>query len=479
MKLFLLSILLTIVPSIGFSQTPCSSGMAGAFPCSGYTLLSNMPLNTFDAESSNDSWGWTDPDNGKEYVLMGLNNGTAFIDVSDPVNPSYLGKLPSNGFDSLFGNWRDVKVYDNYAFIVSEIPGHGMQVFDLTKLRNVSNPPVTFSDDGVYTGFGNAHNVVINEDQGYAYGVGTSTFNGGPHFVNIQDPTNPIAAGGYSLDDYTHDAQVITYNGPDPDYQGREIFVGSNETEVVIADITDKGNPVGISTISYSNIGYTHQGWFTEDQTYFIVTDELDEVFFGNNIRLLVFDFTNLDNPSFHMEYIGNTTASDHNVYVKGDRAYLSSYRGGMRVIDISDIATMNMTEVGFFDTWPADDIASASIGDPGAWNVYPFFESGNIAITNFSDDGGLFMVRDELLSTNQFDATTFQVSPNPTAHTFSISSETESIKSVAIFDVTGKQLYFEEDMGVHLKTLDISSFSKGIYLVRLNKNTTVKVLKQ
>ena len=47
-----------------------------------------------------------------------------------------------------------------------------MQVFDLTKLRNVANPPTTFTEDAHYDGFGNAHNIVINPSQAFAYAVG-------------------------------------------------------------------------------------------------------------------------------------------------------------------------------------------------------------------------------------------------------------------------------------------------------------------
>ena len=43
--------------------------------------------------SGNDNWGWTDPETGKEYVLCGLDDGTAFIDISNPEEPFFLGKL--------------------------------------------------------------------------------------------------------------------------------------------------------------------------------------------------------------------------------------------------------------------------------------------------------------------------------------------------------------------------------------------------
>ncbi|MFK7814072.1 MAG: choice-of-anchor B family protein, partial [Maribacter sp.] len=220
--------------------TPCENGMAGAYPCSGFDFIGRITLEDFSAQSGNDSWGWTDSTTGKEYALMGLDNGTAFVDISDEENLVYLGKLPSAGNPI---SWHDVKVYEDHAFIVSEASGHGMQVFDLTKLRNVENPPVTFEEDARYTGFGNAHNIVINEETGFAYVVGTArndAFRGGAHFINIQDPKNPEAAGGYDIDGYSHDAQVVTYNGPDEDYVGREIYIGANEDMVIIADVTDK-----------------------------------------------------------------------------------------------------------------------------------------------------------------------------------------------------------------------------------------------
>lgn len=373
-------------PVVGF--TPCENGMAGIYPCNGYDLLGRISLSEFSATAGNDVWGWTDPTTNREYALMGLDNATAFVDITDTENLVYLGKLPSATSSS---SWRDIKVYENHAYIVSEADGHGMQVFDLTRLRNVTNTPETFNDDGRYTGFGNAHNVVINEETGYAYPVGTARddqFNGGVHFVNLQDPKNPVSEGGYGVNGYSHDAQVITYNGPDLDYSGAEIFIGANENQVAIVDITDKENPIGISTFSYSNLAYTHQGWFTEDQRYLILGDELDEVNFGFDSRTLVFDLSDLDNPLLHTSYAGTTTAIDHNGYVKEDQYFLANYRAGIRVLDISDIASKNIAEEGFFDTYPS----SNSAGFDGVWSVYPYFASGKIIASDINS--GLFVIK-------------------------------------------------------------------------------------
>jgi choice-of-anchor B domain-containing protein len=374
----------------GTSTTPlyiCANGMAGPYSCNDYDLMAHINIATLGGSGAegNDSWGWTDSSTGKEYALVGTTTGTAFVDISNPVQPVLLGRLPTATSNS---PWRDIKVYNDHAFIVSEASGHGMQVFDLSRLRNISNPPQSFTADARYTGFGKAHNIVINETSGFAYVVGTTTFSGGPHFVNIQNPTSPVSAGGFADDSYSHDAQVITYNGPDSDYAGREILIGSNENEVVIVDVTDKSNPVNISGIGYSNIGYTHQGWFTEDMKYFIVGDEIDELNFGNNTRSIVFDFTDLDNPLFHMNYFGPTEAIDHNGYVKGNLFYQANYTAGVRIIDVSGLNGGMMNEVGFFDSYPPSNSTSFH----GAWNVYPYFESGNIIVSDI--EGGLFIIR-------------------------------------------------------------------------------------
>ena len=373
-------------PTPTSSNATCENGFAGVFPCNDYDLLAHITLEELRGGSDgNDSWGWTDPISGKEYALMCTSIGVSFVDISNPIDPILVGNLPTATMSRI---WRDINVYNYHAFIVSEAPGHGMQVFDLSRLRDVTSAPENFTEDALYTQFGNAHNIVINEDTGFAYAVGTNTFGGGPHFVNIQDPLNPTSAGGYSNDSYSHDAQVVTYNGPDTDYSGSEILIGSNENEVVIVDVTDKNNPTNISSISYSNIGFTHQGWFTEDQKYFILGDETDEINYNTRTRTLVFDFTDLDNPIFHMQHLGPTTSIDHNVYVKGNLLYQANYTSGIRIIDISNIETNTMTEIGFFDTYPENNSTSFH----GAWNVYPYFESGNIIISDI--ERGLFIIR-------------------------------------------------------------------------------------
>ena len=375
------------------SQSPCIDGLAGNYPCNGFDLMGEIDVLTLSGSTAargNDIWGWTDPSTQKEYAIAALTNSTAFIDVTDATNPIFLGRLETNTTSSI---WRDVKTYNNYAFIVADNAGtHGMQVFDLTRLRNLTSTPVTFTADTTFNGVDSCHNIVINEEEGVAYLVGCTNNNGGPIFVDITDPLNPTYLGEYNSAGYSHDAQVVTYNGPDSDYTGHQIYIGSNGNtdQVVILDVTDKSNITQISSISYPQTAYAHQGWFTEDQAYFILGDEVDEITYGFNTKTLVFDFNDLDNPSLSSTYFGPTPAIDHNGYVKGNEYYLANYRAGLRVLDISNVSTASnaLVETGFFDTYPADDNPDFN----GAWSVYPYFESENIIIGDI--DAGLLIVR-------------------------------------------------------------------------------------
>jgi len=464
-------ILLSIALSVtffNFAQTPCENGFANSYPCKDYDLQSHIFLAEMGASEGNDSWGWTDPDDETEYALVGLDNGTAFIDISDPVNPVYLGKLPTHTSPSI---WRDIKVYQNHAFIVSEASGHGMQVFDLTRLRDVANPPETFTEDAHYAGFGGSHNIAINEETGYAYSLGDNTFGGGLHFINIQDPSNPTAAGGYADGGYTHDTQVITYDGPDSDYTGKEIAFASNADHVEIVDVTNKSNPIQIASFEYPATGYTHQNWLTEDRNYMLLGDEGDEFDFGFNTRTIVFNISDLDNIVLHMEYEGETSSVDHNGYVIGDKYYLANYSSGLRVVDISDIENGNMTASSYFDSYPSNNNANYD----GSWNVYPFFESGNIVI---SGTNGFTLVRDNSsLDSSDTELENFNLYPNPAKNKLTINSKNDPLKQIEVFNVLGQRIINLNFSSSLSENIDISILNTGMYLVKINNLTTKRLI--
>ncbi len=116
----------TSPPPLSTGPAPCAGGSAGDFSCAGISLRNRVSLETMDGTAGNDIWGWFDAQSGNEYALMGMTNGTAFVDITDPEDPIFLGRLPTQTVDA---NWRDIKVYQDHAYIVADGAGaHGMQV---------------------------------------------------------------------------------------------------------------------------------------------------------------------------------------------------------------------------------------------------------------------------------------------------------------------------------------------------------------
>ena len=378
-------------------EVPCVGGMSGSYPCSNVDLLEFVPLSAMGSPSAdNDIWGWTAQPSGREFALVGQSNGTAFVEITDPEAAVYLGRLPSSGNGN--SSWRDIKVYQNHAFIVSDSNGtHGMQVFDLTQLLAVGAPPVTFSEAFHYNQIGSAHNIAINEATGFAYIVGGSsagsgtTCSGGLHMVDIHNPTAPVFAGCFSADGYTHDTQCVVYTGPDTEHGGQELCFNSNEDTLTIVDVSNKAAPIQISRTGYPGSGYTHQAWLTEDQRYILLDDELDESHDGHNTYTYVWDVANLEAPVLKGHFTSPTQAIDHNQYVKGNFVFQANYRSGLRILRIDDLASAQLTQVGYFDIYPANDSANFN----GAWSVYPYFPSGNVVVNGIEQ--GLFVLRPTL----------------------------------------------------------------------------------
>lgn len=370
---------------------PCVGESAGGYyPCQAIDLAARLDLGMLSASVANDVWGWTDAETGREYALAGVNNGTAIVDVTAPHCPVYLGKLPTATTNS---SLRDIKVIDDFMYVVAEADYHGLQIFDLTQLRDVTNPPQTFSATAHYDGHGRAHNVIADPDTGFVFSVGASSCNGGLHIVDVDTPLAPTFAGCFSDVGYIHDAQCVVYEGPDVEHSGKELCLVANGSlgSISIVDVTNKAAPVELSRKNYSGASYAHQGWLTEDHAYFLFADEFDESESGSFTTTYVFDVRDLDAPTVVGTYLSTVNATDHNLYNFRGYSYQAAYQAGLRVLDLTSVATADLSEAAFFDTHPEGNGASLT----GAFSVYPFFASGTVVVTDMGR--GLFVLRPDL----------------------------------------------------------------------------------
>ncbi|KAF2703631.1 hypothetical protein K504DRAFT_463356 [Pleomassaria siparia CBS 279.74] len=410
---------------------PCNNGTAVAVPgdadqtykCKNidlYDFQTHEELGSNDGEGSG-SWGWTYQ--GREFIAIGQTDGAAFAEVSKKGELVYLGRLPAQATPVI---WREIKVLNDLLIVGSEGRGHNIQIFDLKKLLEIDpKTPKVFSTTTDLTGLftdlpiGRSHNVVVNQEKGYAVAVGAASRNsscaGGPIFIDLTDPSKPFSPGCAPQDGYTHDAQCIVYRGPDLKYYGRDICYGYNEDTLTIYDVTNKNGPKAASIISktpYQGASYTHQGWVIDPnwQTHLVLDDELDEGVLDpdgtdpNSPAIdgfpvtYIFDITNLEKPVNTGYYKSSVRSVDHNQFIHKGLSYQSNYQAGLRILDVSSIPSQptgkGVKEIAYFDVYPPDDGlpgGGEAVWDGGTWSHFTF-PSGFIVVNTI--DRGAFVVK-------------------------------------------------------------------------------------
>ena len=283
------------------------------------TLLSHV--NQYPSAGYNDIWGYVDG-TGNEYALLGVRTGTSIVNLANPQSPVEVAFIP--GPQSI---WRDIKVHNTYAYVVTEQTGsgQGLQIIDLSQL-----PTTATLVNTIDTWFTRAHNIFI--DNGFAYVIGTNS-GGGMHILDLSNPVNPTRTSYYTGSGYIHDV-----------YVWNDTVVACAEDVYDLVDVTNKSNAQLISSsIALPGI-YAHSGWMTEDKRYFFGTEEF------NQVDITVWDLVdrtswNLVVPSWEMS--SNSTV--HNLFIKGNYAHISYYSDGYVVLDISD--PLNPTLAGQYDT--------------------------------------------------------------------------------------------------------------------------------
>jgi choice-of-anchor B domain-containing protein len=397
----------------------------------------------------NDIWGWTSPA-GEEYALATNSGGIAFVRVTDPRNPVFVGRIASQRPLDTGNIWGDPAVFGNYGYFVTEIVDSKIVVADLSALDGLGPAPSATTDLPVPQfsfstgGYRSAHNIQIHEATGYAYVAGVRLAAGAgnnacgleqpPRFNTLiydlnSDPTNPdVAACMPGVGE--HDFYPVIYSGPDPDYQGREIlfvFDGRDRDPPVgekiggfteIWDVTNKDDIQVIASFRLPELVFSHNGWTTEEQDFLFIGDEVDELVqagwsatpsFAQPVEptnmpqtgTYIVDVRDLDNPALVERYTDGTVGLDHNFIVKGDKLYIASYTSGTRVLKIvRSNGTVGLRPFAHMDTEPRlqhnilninqeEQFGSAFLGQ---WGIYPLFDSGTIIATDINN--GLIVSR-------------------------------------------------------------------------------------
>ena len=326
--------------------------------------FAHIPKSGFMVPSElNDIWGWVDSA-GNEYAIVGMNDGTSIIDLSDPLSPQEVLFVP--GMNS---TWRDIKTYGNYAYVTTEAM-NGLLIIDLSNLPDSAN-----TNTYLYTGPSNAqwqraHNIYI-DDRGYAYIFGANRSSGGAIILDLnQDPTQPVEVADIN-NWYVHDGMV----------KGDTLFLANgNNSLFSLWDVSNPATPVLLAqntTVGY----YSHNIWSSDDGNYIYTTEE------DNGGHLSEFNITDLNNIDLtdKIQAEPGNNIMPHNAFYINDFIVNSYYSTGIQIFDVKSKG--NIVNVGHFDTSPN----FSGPGSNGCWGVYPYLPSGIIIASDI--ENGFFVL--------------------------------------------------------------------------------------
>ncbi|HJR45798.1 MAG TPA: choice-of-anchor B family protein [Actinomycetota bacterium] len=367
----------------------CVNGKAAGFPCHKIDLLAHVTLDAVQGGGVSDVWGWVDPETKNEYAVLGGAGGVRFFDVTNPIEPLYLGRMVGKAEVTL--PWVEMEILNDHLYVVCDLSPCGLQIFDLKRLVGVEAAAPVWRPDVVLP-LGTLHTIASNPETNHiflnGYGAVLGSPAGQPIIFDVSVPLAPVPVGIMTENGYAHDSLCVTYKGVDKKYKGNEIcfnFNGGGGMNVY--DVTaDPVQPQLLASATYKGLSYSHSGALTKDQSYLISTDEADEQDNGTPSTLYIWDVRKLTKPKMIGTFVARSASIDHNIYSEGDALYHANYVNGFRILDLKDASKAKLKEVAWFDTVPTSDLAEFN----GAWAAYPYLPSGNVLI---GDMGGAFFV--------------------------------------------------------------------------------------
>jgi len=327
---------------------------------------SSMPV--FGGVTYNDVWGYTAED-GSEYAILGNVDSILVIDVTNPSTPERVFGHYGGGH----AVWRDFKVHQDYMYAVCDGCNEGMHIFDMGPLP--AAPPVHVAT--IDTFFSKAHNIFIDTATQKLYAAGSPAAFEGLVIIDVSVPDNPVRIENYLFEEagnfYVHDLYVKN----DTAYcsHGTQGYYVWDMTDLDAVDLLG----------SFDSPGYNHSSWNHSSGMYAYYAEEVP---LGR--PMAVMDLSNLGSTTDDIEVLhlfrdpisdSAVNVTPHNPFVKNDSLFISYYEDGVKVYDLVDPEEPQL--VGYYDTYP--DNGSSYTGYEGAWGSYPFFESGNIMISDIS----------------------------------------------------------------------------------------------
>lgn len=337
---------------------------------SNLSLVGSLEYNTTQEgyNMANDIWGYVSP-NGTEYALVGLKTGFSVVSLADPANPTEMFFI-----EGQYTVWRDIKVWDEYAYVVSDNTSEGLLIVDLSDMTGSTYMYTTTDNNGDYM-FSKAHNIFIDEfGKAYAFGgnvVAGGSQNDGALIFDVTQTdlsTNTLPTNLGHVDQfYLHDGMVRGDT-----LWGAAIYEG----KFYAVDVSDPANTSvfngGLAFHETPN-EFAHNCWISDDGNTLFTTDEVSGAYIAS------YDVSDLSNI-YELDRIQSSpevgTVIPHNTHVMGNFLVTSYYRDGVVVHDAT--YPHFMIEVAHYDSYIGE-----GDGFEGCWGAYPWLPSGHILATD------------------------------------------------------------------------------------------------
>lgn len=431
MKNNLLSFLLVFIASFGAAQN--------------FNIVERAHM-TFPGQTLANICGYAA--DGHEYALLGGSQGMIVVDVTNPDNPVQIVQVP--GVNNL---WKEIKVYQHYAYVTTEGVGGALQIVDLSNLPNTNLAYHTYTGDGAIAGqLSKIHALHIDVTKGFVYLYGHNIGNKGALVLDLnQDPYNPHYVGQYNLQ-YIHDGYV-----DNDTLWACQIYQGN----VTVINFADKANPVVLQTQQTPG-NFTHNSWLTLDHKTLLTTDEVSNSF------LTAYDVSDLNNIH-ELDRIQTTPGSNsivHNTHIRDDYAVTSWYRDGVAIVDAH--RPQNLVMVGAYDTYDG-----SGSGFDGAWGVYPFLPSGTLVVSNI--DEGLYVLTPTYVRACYLEGHVTNASTGADLNNVSVSIVGNSASNNAVTDISGQYKTGQPQSGNVMATFSKQGFySQTLPAVLNNGEVTI-----
>lgn len=420
-------------------------------------------------------WGYQQTSKNKEYAIVGSSTGTYFIDITAPATPTVCdyvkGKQPSPCI------WREVNVYQNYAYVVSDDPSpNSFQIIDMKYLPD--------SVHVVYDGksfFERAHTVTVDGNKLYVAGITFSnSATSAMRVYSLATPSVPVLlrslAQDYPSINYVHDMFV----------RNDTVFASCGNQGLHVYKLTASNTFSALGQFTgYTEAGYSHSSSITKDGKHLVFCDEVP-----TDLSIKIADISNMSNitltsmfrPNLNVDFVG------HNPYVLGNYVFVSCYEDGLNLYNISN--PLSPTLAGYFDTYPQ---GGANFGNNygtgsynGNWGAYPYFKSGYILACDMQN--GVFILEAFGLLGNPTGVKTISnngtiianVFPNPASTNLTISIKDNGTEPyvIEIRNMQGQLILKEQEANNSgnqfiNKKINIANLAQGIYEVSITSGNT------